>query len=125
MSKKIKNRKAKELKAMEIYQIAPFKKWLSQLSPDVQVRLIKRIEKVEQGNLGDYKPIRKGIYEMRENYDGGYRIYYMKFKNVVVMLRGGDKSSQKRDVKRAIEFSKSEEIEELRVNTIGKKKRKK
>lgn len=61
------------------------------------------MRQAEAGNLGDWKPIEGEVCEMRVNYGPGYRLYFIRRGRVlVVLLNGGDKSSQKRDVRRAL-----------------------
>ncbi len=81
-----------------------FHKWLTKLRDTKgKARIIARIRSAELGNLGDVKPIGKGVSEMRIHYGPGYRVYFTrKDKLVILLLVGGDKSSQKRDIKRAI-----------------------
>ena len=80
-----------------------FDKWLSQLKdPKGKARIVARIRSAELGNLGDVKPVGEGISEMRIFFGPGYRVYFtQKGKLLILLLVGGDKSSQKRDVKRA------------------------
>lgn len=81
----------------------PFIKWLFSLR-DIQVR--KRIEtrllRLEQGNYGDVKPIGKGLSELRLFFGSGYRVYFGEQENrIIILLCGGDKSSQQKDIKEA------------------------
>ena len=81
-----------------------FDKWLTKLK-DVKgkARIVARIRSAELGNLGDVKPVGKGISEMRIHFGPGYRVYFtQRGKLVILLLVGGDKSSQKRDIERAI-----------------------
>ena len=77
-----------------------FTAWLNSLKDRVVVqRLSARLRKVTFGNLGDVKPVAKGLFEMREHFGPGWRMYYVQRGNVViVMLGGGDKSTQARDI---------------------------
>lgn len=66
------------------------------------MRLARRLQKVQAGNLGDVAPVGAGVFEMREFFGAGYRMYYVQRGcYVVVMLGGGDKSTQKADIARA------------------------
>ena len=77
-----------------------FHEWLTKLR-DTKGKA--RIRSAELGNLGDVKPVGKGVSEMRIHYGPGYRVYFTrKDKLVILLLVGGDKSSQKRDIKKAI-----------------------
>jgi putative addiction module killer protein len=63
---------------------------------------LSRIQRLELGNAGDVKPVGDGISEMRIDYGPGYRVYYKQTgKEIVLLLCGGDKSTQDRDIKRA------------------------
>jgi putative addiction module killer protein len=62
---------------------------------------------VSRGNLGDVKPVGEGVWEMREFFGSGWRMYYIQQgQTIIVMLGGGDKSTQKRDIENAIALSK-------------------
>jgi putative addiction module killer protein len=89
-----------------------FDKWLTELKDAKgKARIIARIRSAELGNLGDVKSVGEGISEMRIHYGPGYRIYFtQKGRLVIFLLVGGDKSSQKRDIKRAKTLAK--ELEE-------------
>ncbi len=82
--------------------------WLGQIKDRVtQTRLKVRLRKATLGNLGDVKPIGEGVFEMREFFGPGWRMYYLeKAGAMVFMLGGGDKSSQASDIQRAIKMSK-------------------
>jgi putative addiction module killer protein len=83
-----------------------FSKWYKHLK-DVyaQKKIAIRITQIELGNFGDFKFIDDGIYEMRIHYGPGYRIYYTKEDKIVVLLLvGGDKSTQQRDIEKAKEL---------------------
>lgn len=68
-------------------------------------KIAARLDRVELGNLGDHKGIGDGIMELRVNYGPGYRVYYA-FDNevIVLLLLGGDKSTQCKDIERAREY---------------------
>lgn len=71
-------------------------------------RLVKRLRKAQFGNLGDVEFVGEGVFEMREHFGPGWRMYYVqRGKLVVVMLGGGDKSTQQADIGRAIALAKS------------------
>ena len=66
------------------------------------------MRKVQLGNLGDVEPVGESVYEMREHFGPGWRMYYVqKGDALIVMVGGGDKSSQRADINRAIELAKS------------------
>ena len=88
-----------------IRQLPEFAAWISGIR-DVatRLRLAKRLDKAGRGLLGDVKPLGRGIYEMREDFGPGWRMYYVqRGTTLIVMLGGGDKSTQKADIARAIE----------------------
>ena len=80
-----------------------FDDWLNGLKDRVtRQRLNVRLRKVSLGNLGDTRPVGNGAFEMREHFGPGWRMYYtMRGNTVVIMLGGGDKSSQKKDIAKA------------------------
>ena len=81
--------------------------WLAALKDKIaRARIIHRIRSAEAGNFGDCEPVGEGVSEMRIHVGAGYRLYYMQCGKVVyLLLLGGDKSSQKRDIKRALEIA--------------------
>ena len=86
----------------EIKQTPEFEFWLRSIrDPKVRGRLLARLRKVSLGNLGDVAPIAEGIWEMREHFGSGWRMYYMRHgKAIILMLGGGSKSTQEADIKR-------------------------
>jgi putative addiction module killer protein len=86
-----------------------FDAWLSALKDKVgRARIIHRIRSAEHGNFGDCEPVGEGISEMRIHTGPGYRVYYTRRGEVVyLLLLGGDKASQKRDIKRAIDMART------------------
>lgn len=94
---------------LEIVQSTTFSRWLAKLKDWAAImRINARIRRVaETGNFGDAKPVRDGVSEIRIDYGPGYRLYYLLHGPVVVvLLAGGDKSTQEADIKRAIEIAK-------------------
>jgi putative addiction module killer protein len=85
-----------------------FDKWLRGLRDlQAKARIFERIRRLRDGNPGDVKPVGKGVSEIRINYGPGYRLYYTRRgKTVVLLLCGGDKSSQNTDIARAIAMVK-------------------
>lgn len=81
-----------------------FAAWLGGIKDGMtQRRLVTRLRKASLGNLGDVKPVGSGVYEMREHFGGGWRMYYICRGTVlVVMLGGGQKSTQRADIARAV-----------------------
>lgn len=84
-----------------------FDAWLTALK-DTQgrARIAHRIRAAEHGNFGDCEPVGKGVSEMRIHCGPGYRVYFTRRgETIYLLLVGGDKSTQKRDIKRAIEMA--------------------
>ena len=86
-----------------------FDAWLSALKDKVgRARIAHRIRSAEHGNFGDCEPVGGGVSEMRIHFGPGYRAYFTRRDEVLyLLLVGGDKSSQKRDIKRAIEMARA------------------
>lgn len=86
-----------------------FTEWLDGIKDRAaRIRLAKRLDKAQRGTLGDVKPVGEGVCEMREDFGPGWRMYYVpQGRTLIVMLGGGDKSSQKADIKAAIALSKN------------------
>ena len=87
----------------ELRKTDEFDIWLSSLSDQRAVaKIASRIERLGLGNAGDVKPVGEGISEMRIPHGAGYRVYYKQTgKTIVLILCGGDKSTQDKDIKRA------------------------
>jgi len=72
------------------------------------MRIQARIDRLEDGHFGDVKMIDEGVAEMRIHYGAGYRVYYIRRGlEVIILLAGGDKSTQKRDIQKSIEIAKT------------------
>ena len=86
-----------------VQQTEEFQAWLDGLSDKrAQVRIAARIRLAEAGSLGDWASVGGLVSELRIDFGPGYRIYFTRRGNLlIIMLAGGDKSSQKRDIKRA------------------------
>lgn len=86
-----------------------FDTWLSALKDKLgRARIIHRIRSAEHGNFGDCEPVGEGVSEMRIHFGPGYRVYYTRRGEVIyLLLLGGDKRSQKRDIKHAIEMARA------------------
>ena len=80
--------------------------WLRRLrDAQAKVAVIRRVARVEQGNFGDHKFCRDGVWELRIDQGPGYRVYYALAGAVLVLLLcGGDKDTQDADIKRAVEY---------------------
>jgi putative addiction module killer protein len=93
---------------VEIRRTSVFDKWLRKLR-DTQARakILVRIDRLSRGNPGDVKPVGEGVSEMRIDYGPGYRVYYVqRGSELIVLLVGGDKSSQESDIAKAIELAR-------------------
>jgi putative addiction module killer protein len=84
----------------------PFTEWLSTLRDrQIRARILARLERIEAGNFGDCKPCRNGVSELRIDAGPGFRIYYARIGNsVVLLLAGGDKRTQDTDIARAVVY---------------------
>lgn len=94
---------------LEIRKSDTYEHWFRKLKDrHAQVRINARIRRAEEtGNLGDAKPVREGVSEMRIDYGPGYRLYFMQRGGlIIVLLAGGDKSTQDADIKTAIGIAK-------------------
>lgn len=100
---------------MEVRTTDEFDSWFAKLR-DLKAKGIigSRIDRIATlGNLGDYKPLSDGINELRINSGPGYRIYFGKRDNVIILLlNGGDKSTQRRDIDKAKKLNENYKIEE-------------
>jgi putative addiction module killer protein len=84
-----------------------FDHWLSSLKDKIgKARIVSRIRAAEAGNFGDCEPVGGGVSEMRIHVGPGYRVYYTRIGDVFyVLLLGGNKASQSRDIKQAIDIA--------------------
>jgi putative addiction module killer protein len=82
----------------------PFTEWLQGLKDiEAKRRVVARLRRVGEGNYGDHKHIENGVYELRLFFGPGYRVYFGEDgESVVVLLGGGDKGAQERDIERAL-----------------------
>ena len=94
---------------IEIRKTDTFAKWIDGLRDiRARARVLVRIERLSLGNPGDVRPVGEGVSEMRIDYGRGYRVYYKKTgQKVVVLLAGGDKSTQSKDIKTAIRLAQN------------------
>ena len=88
---------------VEVIRSATFDRWLTKLRDQrAAARVLIRINRLAAGNPGDVKPVGQGVSELRINYGPGYRIYYLHHGDqVVLLLTGGDKSTQDADLRKA------------------------
>lgn len=99
-----------EPKRIEIYVLrdgkAPFERWLDRLRDRrARARINARLARVRLGNLGDTRDVGEGVHELKVDYGPGYRLYFENASaSVVLLLCGGDKSTQEADIRRAKEY---------------------
>lgn len=85
----------------------PLKKWLHSLGTKTRTRIMNRLVRVENGNFGDCEPVAENIFELRYHFGAGYRVYFARAgKTLVLLLYGGDKSTQRKDIKKALSYFK-------------------
>ena len=98
----------KEVQQTEVQQSKVFTAWLKGLRDRrARDRILARIDRLSLGNAGDVGPVGEGVSEMRIHYGPGYRVYFtQRGDTVVILLCGGDKRTQARDIKRAIEMAR-------------------
>ncbi len=84
-----------------------FSGWLQSLrDARAKARIAARVQRLSLGNPGDAKPVGGGVVEMRISYGPGYRVYYTEHgKQLVILLCGGDKTTQRSDIKQAIQMA--------------------
>jgi len=94
---------------LTIKRLPEFDDWLNGLKDGMtRIRLARRLDKVQRGLLGDAAPVGEGVSEMREHFGPGWRMYYTEHNGMlIVMLGGGDKSTQQHDIARAITLAKT------------------
>jgi len=82
---------------------SPFEQWYNSIKDkSIRRRILVRIKRLELGNFGDWKNLGEGVYELRMPFGSGYRVYFARQGNeVVIILGGGDKSTQAQDIKNA------------------------
>jgi len=92
---------------IEIRETDEFKKWIKSLRDSIaKARIVSRIQRLRFGNPGDVKPVGKGVSEMRIDHGPGYRVYWVnRGDRIIVLLCGGDKSTQQSDIDRALQLA--------------------
>ena len=95
--------------SVEARQTATFATWLRALRDrQAKARILARIDRLSLGNPGDVRPVGEGVSELRIDYGPGYRVYFVRRgETAVVLLAGGDKRSQPRDIARAPALARS------------------
>ncbi|WP_332685537.1 type II toxin-antitoxin system RelE/ParE family toxin [Bosea sp. (in: a-proteobacteria)] len=93
---------------VEIRKTDAFASWLAELRDrQARARIIVRIERMQSGNFGDHKAVGESVSEMRISYGPGYRVYFtVRGATIVILLCGGDKSTQRMDVAKAKQLAK-------------------
>jgi putative addiction module killer protein len=92
---------------IKVHQTETYANWFRKLRDrQAKARILVRLRRLSLGNPGDVAPVGKGVSEMRIHFGPGYRIYFMeRDKALVILLAGGDKSTQQRDIERAQELA--------------------
>lgn len=93
---------------MQVLRTEEFARWLGKLrDPQARARILTRIDRLEEDNPGVTRGVGSGVFELKIDYGPGYRVYFVQHgKTIVVLLCGGDKSTQKDDIMRAKELAK-------------------
>jgi len=94
---------------MEVRKTEVYAKWLDGLRDTrARARVLARVERLAGGNPGDVEPVGEGVSEMRVDHGPGYRVYYKRQgREVVILLAGGDKGSQAKDIKTALRLARN------------------
>lgn len=100
-------------KTLQIFQDnrgkEPFSEWIKSLSRAHRARIFAKLDRVETGNLGDFRSVGEGVFELRFHFGAGYRMYFGEVdKTSILLLCGGDKSSQKKDIQQAKAYWKED-----------------
>ena len=96
---------------LQIRKTDVYAKWIDNLR-DLQgrARILVRVERLAAGNPGDVKPVGNGVAELRVHFGPGYRVYFtQRGSDIVILLAGGDKSSQSTDIQTALQLAKNPE----------------
>ena len=93
---------------IEVRQTEVFSKWLRELRDrQARARILTRIDRLHLGLAGDVKPVGEGVSELRIDYGPGYRVYFARRgQELVILLAGGDKRTQDRDIRTALELAR-------------------
>ncbi|MBK8469887.1 MAG: type II toxin-antitoxin system RelE/ParE family toxin [Candidatus Phosphoribacter sp.] len=92
---------------VEVVRTDEFASWIDKLKDlRSKQRILRRLDRLAQGNPGDAKPVGHGVSELRMTFGPGYRVYYLQDGDrLILLLCGGDKSAQRRDIERAHELA--------------------
>lgn len=94
------------MNVIQIHQTEAYARWFRRLRDQrAKARILVRIRSLSLGNPGDVEPVGKRVSEMRIHHGPGYRIYFAKRRKTLVLLAGGDKSTQQRDIRQAQELA--------------------
>jgi len=90
-----------------IRTLPQFDQWLAAIKDKkTAVRLLRRLDRLQAGQFGDIKPVGEGVFELREHFGSGWRMYYIRRGDaLIIMLGGGDKSTQDADIAKAIRLA--------------------
>src|SRR3970040_361027 len=93
---------------LEVLKSATFEPWFGSLRDrQAQARVNARIRRLSLGNPGDVKPVGSGVSELRIDYGPGYRVYFKRRgRELIILLAGGDKSTQAKDIKAALRYAR-------------------
>ena len=98
---------------MDVRKTEPYKKWFKKLKDRrAKARIYIRVERLIEGNPGDVGPIGEGCSELRIDYGPGYRVYYKALTGLIILLYGGDKSTQQEDITKAKQIARNYILEE-------------
>ena len=94
---------------IEVRKTEVYAKWLDDLrDARARARVLARVERLAAGNPGDVRPVGEGVSELRIDYGPGYRVYFTKQgRTVVILLAGGDKRTQDRDIATALRLARN------------------
>lgn len=94
---------------IDIRQTETYSDWFTSLQDSqAKGRILARIRRLSMGNPGDVKPVGKGVSELRIHYGPGYRVYFIKRdETLVILLAGGDKKTQPKDIKVALDLAQN------------------
>jgi putative addiction module killer protein len=94
---------------MEVRQTEVFSKWLRELlDRQARARIQTRIDRLQLGLAGDVRPVGEGVSELRIDYGPGYRVYFIqRGRDLMILLAGGDKRTQDRDIRTAIKLARN------------------